>query len=121
MSALAWLGVALLGGIASVARFELDRVVQLRIGGEFPFGTLVVNTVGSFALGVLTGLGATDDTAVLAGTATLGSFTTFSTWMLETERLGEDGESAYSAANIAVSIACGLCAAGAGWALGAAL
>ena len=121
MSALAWLGVALLGGAAAVARFEVDRVVQQRIGGDFPIGTLVVNGVGSFAFGLLTGLGTAGDGAVLAGTATLGSFTTFSTWVLETERLAEDGEAGYSAANLLVSLACGLCAAGAGWALGAAL
>jgi len=121
VSVLVWIGVALLGGAGAVARFALDGFVQRRTGGEFPFGTLAVNTAGSLALGLLTGLGATGDAALLAGTATLGSFTTFSTWLLETERLAEDGEAAYSAANIVGSLACGLCAAGAGWAIGASL
>jgi len=88
MTILVWLGVALLGGVGVLLRFRLDGVVQGRFGGEFPLGTLAVNLLGSFALGLLTGLSVTGNALLLAGTATLGSFTTFSTWMLETERSG---------------------------------
>ena len=118
---LAWGGVAVLGGLGAILRFELDGLVQGRLDTEFPFGTFVVNVLGSFLLGLLIGLHVTGNDMLLAGTATLGSFTTFSTWMLETERLGEDGADRVALGNIVGSIARGLLAAGLGWAIGAAL
>jgi fluoride exporter len=121
MTVLAWSGVAMLGGVGSILRFELDGLVQGRLDSEFPFGTFVVNGLGSLLLGLLIGLDITGNDMLIAGTATLGSFTTFSTWMLETERLAEDGESRLAFANILGSIALGLAAAGLGWAIGAAL
>ena len=121
MSLLVWIGVALLGGLAALLRFRLDAFVQTRVAGEFPLGTLVVNLSGSFCLGLLVGLSVAGDALLLAGTATLGSFTTFSTWMLETERLGEEGEERLAGANIVVSLIAGLAATIAGWLLGAAL
>jgi CrcB protein len=121
MTAAAWVGVALLGGAGAIARFRLDAAVQRRAGGTFPVGTLVVNALGSFCLGLLTGLGVTGTTLALAGTATLGSFTTFSTWILETERLLEDGDDRGAAANVVLSLALGLLLTAAGWGLGAAL
>jgi CrcB protein len=57
----------------------------------------------------------------LLGTATLGSYTTFSTWMLETHRSVQDGEPWLAWANVAVSMFAGLAAAAAGKAIGAAL
>lgn len=116
-----WSGVAVLGGLGAILRFKLDGLVQGRLDSEFPFGTLVVNGLGSFLLGLLIGLDLTGSDMLIAGTATLGSFTTFSTWMLETERLAEDGENRLAFANIVGSIVLGLAAAGAGWAIGAAL
>ena len=58
---------------------------------------------------------------LLAGTAALGSYTTFSTWMLEAQRLGEDGEVPGLAANVVLSLAAGLVAAALGRAIGAGL
>lgn len=116
-----WAGVAVFGGIGAVLRFALDGFVQGRLDTELPVGTLVVNGVGSLLLGLLTGLGVGGDGMLLAGVAALGSFTTFSTWMLETERLAEDGEVALGLVNIMGSVALGLAAAGLGWALGASL
>ncbi|HVA30767.1 MAG TPA: fluoride efflux transporter CrcB [Gaiellaceae bacterium] len=121
MSALVWICVGLAGGAGALLRFRLDTQVQARVAGELPIGTLVVNLAGSFCLGLLTGLSLTGDTLLLAGTGLLGSFTTFSTWMLETERLGEEGEARLAFANLAVSFGGGLAAAALGWALGAAL
>jgi CrcB protein len=121
MSALVWIGVALLGGVGALLRFRLDALVQMRVAGEFPLGTFVVNLAGSFCLGALTGLAVTGDTLLLAGTALLGSFTTFSTWMLETERLGEEGQERVALLNLGFSFGGGLAAALLGWALGAAL
>ena len=120
-SVLEWVGVAVLGGVGALLRFRLDASVQSRVRGEFPFGTLAVNLLGAFCLGGLTGLSVTGGALLLAGTATLGSFTTFSTWMLETERLAEEGEGRLAAANIAVSLGAGAVAASLGWLLGAAL
>ena len=121
MSAFVWIGVGMLGGAGALVRFQLDGFVQVRVTGGFPLGTLMVNVAGSFVLGLLTGLSVTGDALLLAGTAVLGSFTTLSTWMLETERLAEDGEDRLALANLTISFACGLAAAVAGWAVGAAL
>jgi CrcB protein len=103
-----WIGVALLGGVGALARFALDGVVSERFGGAFPWGTLVVNLSGAFALGLLVGLTLRGDALELAGTATLGSYTTFSTWMLETHRLGEEGDVRGMWLNVALSLAVGL-------------
>ncbi|HUZ81284.1 MAG TPA: fluoride efflux transporter CrcB [Gaiellaceae bacterium] len=118
---LLWSAVGAVGGLGALARFELDGLVQLRATGEFPLGTFVVNASGTFVLGLLTGLSITGDAVLLAGTGFLGSFTTFSTWMLETERLAEDGESRLAFANLVLSLLGGAAAAVAGWAIGAVL
>jgi CrcB protein len=120
-SVLIWSGVALLGGLGSIARFRLDGLVQGRLDTEFPFGTFAVNGLGSLLLGFLVGLDLTESDLLLAGVATLGSFTTFSTWMLEAQRLAEEGEGGLALWNVVGSIALGLAAAGIGWAIGAAL
>jgi fluoride exporter len=121
VTGLVWLSVGLLGGVGALGRFLLDAAVSLRIGRQFPVGTLVVNISGAFLLGLLAGLGVGGRTMLLAGTATLGSYTTFSTWMLESQRLGEDGELRLAVANLAVGLLVGVAAAAAGWALGGAV
>jgi CrcB protein len=110
-----WVGVALLGGVGACARFLLDGTVAAR--GGFPLGTLAVNVSGSFLLGLLAGSGVSGDAYLLAGTATLGAYTTFSTWMFESRRAVEDGRSRVAWANVAVSIVLGLGAAALGRAL----
>lgn len=114
MSGLLWIAVILLGGCGAVARFVLDGMVGTWLGRSFPYGTLVVNLSGAFVLGLLTGLSLSSDAALLAGTATVGSYTTFSTWMLETQRLEEERQHAPAAVNIAVSLVAGLGAAALG-------
>ena len=122
MSAVAvWVGVAVLGGVGAVGRFALDGAVSRRFGGSFPLGTFAVNLSGATVLGVLTGLAPSTDAMRLAGTALIGSYTTFSTWMLETERSAEEGEDRSAAANIALSLGLGLAAAAIGRAIGRAL
>ena len=116
-----WVFVALLGGAGAVGRLALDAAVSERTGDAFPWGTLAVNLSGAFALGVLAGADVTGDALLLAGTALLGSYTTFSTWMLESHRLGEDGEPARMWINLAVPLFAGLAAAALGRALGGAL
>ncbi len=118
MTALAVVAIAALGGVGALARFMLDTVVQSRRPGEFPLGTFVVNLAGTFALGLL--VGATGDRAalLLAGTATIGSFTTFSTWVFETHRLAQDGELRLAAVNLGLSLLAGLAVAAVGRAVG---
>jgi fluoride exporter len=119
VTAAVWIGVAVVSGAGAVLRFALHTAVQRRAAGVFPSGTLAVNGIGSLVLGVLHGAGVTGDALLLAGTALLGSFTTFSTWMVETERLAEEGAGDLAVANILGSLALGLAAVALGWAAGA--
>jgi len=108
---LVWAGVVLLGGVGSVLRFLVDRTVARRLSRPFPFGTLAVNISGAALLGFLGGLALNREAALLAGTAFVGAYTTFSTWMLETQRLGEERQTWAALANIIVSVALGMAAA----------
>jgi fluoride exporter len=119
MSTPVWIGVALLGGCGAIGRFLLDVWVEARADGAFPLGTLAVNLSGALVLGLLTGLALGGEALLLAGSATLGSYTTFSTWMLESQRLAEDSESGLALLNIALSLALGVGAAALGRAIGA--
>ena len=121
MSGGAWIGVVLLGGVGAVARYQLDAGISSARTGEFPLGTLTINVGGAFVLGLLTGASVTGTWLVVVGTGFLGSFTTFSTWMFEAERLVEDGEERVALASLGLGIAAGLAAGGAGWAIGALL
>ena len=108
---LVWAGVMLIGGIGSVCRFLVDRAVGRRMARPFPFGTLTVNISGAALLGFLGGLALSKDAALLAGTAFVGAYTTFSTWMLETQRLSEERQMRPALANIVVSVVLGVAAA----------
>jgi CrcB protein len=103
------IGIGLLGGAGAVARFLLDGAVTARAGSGFPWGTLAVNLSGAFVLGLLVGVA--DDAYRLFGTGLLGAYTTFSTWMLESHRLGEDGRLRLGALNFALSLVAGVAAA----------
>lgn len=108
---LAWTGVVVIGGIGSVLRFLVDRAVTRRLARPLPVGTLAVNISGAALLGFLGGLALSRNAALLAGTAFVGAYTTFSTWMLETQRLGEERRAWAAAANVVVSVVLGLAAA----------
>jgi fluoride exporter len=111
MSVLLWTGVVLLGGCGSVLRFYVDGLVSAATGRDFPFGTLAVNLSGAVVLGLLSGLVLSADVALLAGTAVIGSYTTFSTWMLETQRLAEERQHRKVVLNVVVSVVLGVSAA----------
>jgi fluoride exporter len=111
MSVLVWVGVMVIGGAGSVLRFYVDGIVAAASGRDFPYGTLVVNLSGAIILGLLAGLALGGDAALLAGTAAVGSYTTFSTWMLETQRLTEERQYRKAALNIIVSLVLGVAAA----------
>ena len=114
MNALVWAGVVLIGGCGSVLRFAVDGVVGSRLGRAFPFGTLVVNVSGAMILGLITGLALGENGALLAGTAAVGSYTTFSTWMFETQRLTEERQYRSAALNVVLSLVLGVGAAAVG-------
>jgi len=118
MTLLVWVGVVLLGGVGAVLRFLVDRSISGRLGRLFPYGTLVVNVSGAAALGVISGIALGDTETLLAGTATIGAYTTFSTWMFETQRLAEDRQVLALGGNIVVSLVVGVAAAALGRRLG---
>ena len=111
MSSWVWIAVAIVGGCGAILRFALDTTIGERAGRDFPFGTLAINLSGSLVLGLLTGLAVQGDLLVIAGTATIGSYTTFSTWMLESHRLAEDAEIPRAAINVLLSLTVGFGAA----------
>lgn len=121
MSAPVVIAAALVGGAGAIARFLLDGAVSQRLRRDFPYGTLAVNVSGSFALGLLSGAAVAPDALAVAGTGFLGGYTTFSTWMLESHRLEEDGRRWHGGLNIGVSLFLGVTAAWAGRALGGVL
>lgn len=116
-----WVAVGAVGGACAVGRFLLDAAVSSRVGGTFPWGTFAVNVSGSFVLGILVGAALAGNAMLLAGTAGVGSYTTFSTWMLEAHRLGEGDDRRPLVAYLAGSLVVGLGAAACGRALGRAL
>ena len=115
------LGIGLLGGLGACARLLLDAAVSRRKGRAFPWGILAVNLSGTLALGVIAGAAVSGDAARLAATGFLGAYTTFSTWMLDSHRLGEEGRPRRGAANLLASLLAGLAVAWLGHRLGTAL
>jgi fluoride exporter len=120
VNALVWIAVAALGAFGAVARLLVEDVVSSRLPLTFPVGTLAVNLSGAFILGLLAGVALSGNAQVLAGGATIGSYTTFSTWMLETHSLAEDGRRRAAATNVLVSALVGLGAVALGQVLGGA-
>ena len=120
-AALTWAGVAVVGAAGAWARFYVGGLITARWPSACPFGTLTVNLSGGFLLGLLTGLSVSGDALLVLGTGLLGAYTTFSTWMVEAQRLGEDGAFAAMWLYLLGSMVAGLAATGAGWLLGGAL
>ena len=109
--------VALGGAAGSVARFLLVAGAVRLVAG-WPAGTLLVNVIGSFAIGVLyVTLAQRAQVAPLLVAGFLGGFTTFSAFSLDTLKLWEGGQAMQAAAYVAASVILSLAAV----ALGAAL
>lgn len=125
MTPLLFLGAALAGGVGAALRHLVDvavttaagRMVTTAAGRRFPWGILVVNASGSFALGVITAV--LPEPVFLLGAGLLGGYTTFSTAMLDTIALWLDGERPASAVSAVGMLLLALVAAGLGLALGA--
>jgi CrcB protein len=112
------------GGFAgAIARRAVDLWVSDRSGSGFPVGTLVVNLSGAFLLGVLFAWAVERDVLpreirgpVMIGF--IGAYTTFSTWMLESVRLFEDGAWQLGLLNLAGPVLLGVIAVAGGLAVG---
>jgi CrcB protein len=101
--------IAVGGALGAVMRFLSQATVYELVGKSFPYGTLFVNVTGSFLMGLLSiflvekfNLGAEWHMAILIGV--LGSFTTFSTFSIETLVLFEQGDMFKALANIMLSV-----------------
>ncbi|QEC50819.1 fluoride efflux transporter CrcB [Baekduia soli] len=121
MTVLTWIGVGVFGALGAYARFSVAGVVTSRRPSDFPFGTFVVNLTGGSVLGLLTGLAVHGDVLLVFGTGLLGAYTTFSTWMVEAQRLGEDGDWATMWLYLLGSMLAGLATTGLGWIIGHAI
>ncbi|MFJ3905790.1 fluoride efflux transporter CrcB [Streptomyces sp. NPDC090025] len=102
-----WLLVVLGAAVGAPLRHLTDRAVKARLGDGFPWGTFTVNVVGSFVLGLLTGV-TSARAGLLLGTGLCGALTTYSTFSFETLKLYESGARARAVGNVLGSIAAGL-------------
>lgn len=113
--------MCLAGGLGAVSRFVLDAVIRGRVDTRWPVGTMVINVLGSFALGLLTAAvlhhGLASSWKLVLGTGFLGGFTTFSTACVETVRLVEGGRSGFALVKAIVQIVLAVGAAVMGYAL----
>jgi fluoride exporter len=75
------------GFIGAVARYYISTTISKSFPSVLPYGTLTVNLLGSFALGILLGYGITGSMSLLVGTGFMGAFTTFSTFKIESLKL----------------------------------
>lgn len=117
------IAVGLASALGGLGRYALGGAIGRRSSRAFPWETFVVNVTGAFVLGLLFVLSTERfavapwlRAAILVGF--IGSYTTFSTWTLETWRLVEDGAYGTAVANLAGSMAAGLAATYAGIVLG---
>ena len=108
---MSYLWIAIGGALGSVARFWFSGVVARQFGETFPWGTLLVNVTGSFAIGFFATLTSPDGRWLApAGVrqffmlGVCGGYTTFSSFSLQTLSLAEDGEWLYAGANVVLSV-----------------
>jgi CrcB protein len=103
--------IAIGSGIGGVARYWCSGVAARLVGETFPWGTIVINVVGSFIIGffaTLTGpdgrIFASSTTRAFVMVGLCGGYTTFSAFSLQTLNLANDGEWLWAGANIVLSV-----------------
>lgn len=118
-----WVAVAVGSALGGVARYGLTEGVARLVGGGFPFGTLLVNVLGSAAIGasaaaIAHGYPVSWSATVRHGfvTGVLGGFTTFSALSMQTLALLQEGQIGPAVANVVLSVVLGLAACWAGFA-----
>jgi CrcB protein len=109
-----YLWIAVGGALGSVARFGCSSLVANWFGQAFPWGTLLVNVVGSFAIGLFAAITGPDGRLLVSGDmrqfvtiGVCGGYTTFSSFSVQTLALVQDGEVIRAGANVVASV--GLC------------
>ncbi len=107
--------VALGGSLGAVSRYGIGEWARKRLGDALPWGTLIVNVVGSLLLGILLGLAlrevGTRGQRLAFGTGFLGAFTTFSTFSTETVLMAQQGKLSGAVLNVVLNLAVGIGAA----------
>jgi CrcB protein len=105
--------IALFGAVGTLARYGLQGLVQVRTGGTFPYGTLLVNLTGCFFLGLIAQftmnrMVISPDWRVAVAVGFFGGYTTFSSVGWETAKMMEDGEWLRASAYVTASVVAGL-------------
>ena len=120
-----WLAVAVGGALGSLGRYWLAAVLTALTGPRFPWGTLLINIVGSLVIGLVAGLTLTSgrvimhpDVRIFLMVGICGGFTTFSAFSLQTLELLQSGSVWPAAGYVIGSVAFCLVAVWAGWLLG---
>jgi CrcB protein len=120
-----WLLVAVGGALGSVARYGCSGLAARLVGESFPWGTIAVNVVGSFLIGLIAAFAIPEGRVLLPANVRLflmfgicGGFTTFSSFSLQTLNLVRDGEWLWAGANVVLSLGLCLAATWAGLAAG---
>jgi CrcB protein len=128
MNTLTYLLVALGGAIGSVARAWVGVTAVRLVGASFPWGTMVINVVGSLVIGLVAATALsptrtlfTQEVRVFLMVGFCGGFTTFSSFSLQTFELLREGRPAAALANVALSVVLCVVATAAGYAGGSAL
>lgn len=103
------------GFLGSVSRYLVTVLLARQFTSSFPLGTLTVNVVGCFLIGILFALSEkgnllTPEWRIFLTTGFCGGFTTFSTFSYESIRLLQDGEILYLSLNVALSVIVGFAA-----------
>ncbi len=121
----AWIAVAVGGAIGSVARFWMTGAMAALTGPRFPWGTLLINVLGSCLIGLVAGLtltparvGMHPDLRIFLMTGVCGGFTTFSAFSLQTLELMQGGAVLPAAAYAVSSVILCVIATFGGWTLG---
>jgi len=121
----AWVAVAAGGAIGSLARFWLTGVMTGLTGPRFPWGTLLINALGSFVIGLVAGItliparvAVHPELRIFLMTGICGGFTTFSAFSLQTLELMQGGEVVAAMGYAAGSVVLCVIATYGGWMLG---
>jgi CrcB protein len=104
-----YLAIAIGGAIGACLRFAISEWMLHLFGRAFPFGTLLVNILGSFVIGLLYGLLLTEQIApnpwrIFVGIGVLGAFTTFSTFSMDTVLLLQQGDWPKAVVNVVLNV-----------------
>lgn len=108
-----WIMLIAGGSLGTMARYTVSSYMHQSLGSKFPIGTIMVNLIGCFLMGLLVMLAEekallSHDIKIFLTIGFLGAFTTFSTFAMETVHLMKAGDSTAALWNIAISVFGGL-------------